>query len=773
MIFDILRLRCDRGVRTALVIVASGALPTLGFAQETLPPISVEPPRRAAAPTRSVSPGDGAGRRRVGAPTVRRARPPVVAARPQAAPPAPAPVPQPAPSLPVGVGAAGLSKDAHATEGSGSYAPTGAGVGSKDGVPVRHVPQSVSVITRQRLDDQNLTTIEDALKNTTGMNVLQIDAGRTDIFSRGMILDSFQFDGVTENRNNFFGNADLFMYDRVEVLRGPNALFTGSGEAAGSVNFVRKRALNELQMLGSVSYGSSDAKRVELDVTGPLNEARTVRGRLVGAFDDKELRFRPSFYRKPTLYGTLEFDLTDRTTLSVGGTLSRTHYTAFSGLPAYPNGRLINIPRSFLYGARWQEWDTYTAAGFAELEHRFDNGAKAKLTYRHSYRDNDGIYLTSTNWNAVTGIGNLNRVHYQPRQRTQVLDGHITTPFELFGQRHDFIIGADWRKFDFAVNQGNGTQGRMSVFAPNNNIPYQDLVARPTVGNGQDEWGVYSRLRIRPTDWITLIGGGRLSQWEGHERDRKSGRVTGESEVQNRWTGQYGVVVDLTKHVSVYGSYADIFKPQDETQVSGAFVPPRVGSQKEVGVKTSFLDDRLIGHLAFFQIRDVNRALGDPINPDFSIPGGERESKGYETELTGKLLRNWDLTAGYAYTETRVIKAATNEQGLPFSTQTPKHSYNLWTKYTFDDGWLRGLSLGGGYKIVSSFGANVGAVRFEQPGYQVFTGVVGYKVNDHLSMSLTVTNAFNLKYYQWVNGLNNGNRYGDPRSAIFKVSSKW
>jgi outer membrane receptor for ferric coprogen and ferric-rhodotorulic acid len=696
--------------------------------------------------------------------TARSEKPPIVA-EPAA--------PLPPLAGPRSVGEAGLSKDVHASEGSGSYAPAGAGVGSKDSVPLRQVPQSVSVITRQRMDDQNLTTLEDALRNTTGMIVNQVDAGRTDFQTRGYNVDSIQVDGVTQNRNNFFGMPDLFMYDRVEVLRGPNALFTGSGEPSGAVNLVRKRALNEFQALGSASYGSYDAKRVELDATGPLNEARTVRGRIVGAWDDKELFYQPSFYRKPTFYGTLEFDLTDRTTLSVGTTYSKVDYTAVFGIPAYANGRLVDIPRSFLYGADWNRWSSTTVDSFVELEHRFDNGGKAKVTYRDTYRDADAIYLTPNTWNSVTGIGRLNRIHLAPWTNTQSLDGHYTTPFELFGQTHDVILGADWRKYDYTLKSGSGTAANINLFAPYNAISYQDVRVLPGTLTVQEQWGAYGRLRIRPTDWLTLIGGGRLSQWETFTRNRQTDVISGTSEQKNKWTGQYGVVVDVTKQISLYGSYADIFQPQTSPMADGGVVPPRVGSQKEVGLKTSLLDDRLIGHLAFFQIDDVNRAMADPLNPTFSLPSGEQQSKGYETEITGKLLPNWDVTAGYAFTETRIVKAAVNQEGLPFSASTPKHNYNLWTKYTFDDGWLRGFSVAGGYKIVSSFGFNSGSIRFVQPGYQVFTGQIAYRVNEHLSMSLTATNAFNQKYYQWVAGASTGNRYGEPRSVIFKVSTKW
>lgn len=369
--------------------------------------------------------------------------------------------PVPAPATPVDVRPLTISKDTEATENSNSYTATRAGVGSKSGAAIKDTPQSISVMTRTRMDQQNITSVEDAMRNTTGMTVLEADAGRSTVYSRGYALDTIQIDGVTSTANNFFSFPDLYFYDRVETLRGPNALFSGSGNPSGSINLVRKRALDIGQFQGSVSYGSFNAKRGEFDITGPLNEQRTVRARLAAAYDDKELFYKlpsgnPSFYKRPSIYGTVEADITEDTTLSFGTMYNSVDYTAFFGWPTYPNGTQLPVSRDAMYGADWNRWQSSTLDKFVELEHRFENGGRAKVTFRDSDRDSEGVYATpSSAINPLTGSGTMNRISIGPQMNNKTVDAFVTTPFELFGQTQNITVGTDWRKSDYLLQTGN------------------------------------------------------------------------------------------------------------------------------------------------------------------------------------------------------------------------------------------------------------------------------------------------------------------------------
>lgn len=703
-------------------------------------------------------------------------------ARPVAAPRTPARAqtarPAPVPATPVDVRPLALSRDTEATENSNSYTATRAGVGSKSGASIKETPASISVMTRTRLDQQNITTVEDAMRNTTGMTVLEADAGRSDIFSRGYRVDTIQVDGVTSNLNNFFSFPDLYFYDRLETMRGPNALFTGNGNPGASINLVRKRALATGQFQGSVSYGSFNAKRGEFDLTGPLNEQKTVRARLAAAYDDKELFYKlpsgnPSHYKRPSVYGTIEADITEDTTLSFGTMYNSVDYTAFFGWPTYPNGTQLPVSRNAMYGADWNRWTSSTFDKFVELEHRFDNGGRAKVTFRDSERVSEARYATpSSSINPVTGSGAMNRIHLGPEQNNQTVDAFVTTPFELFGQVQNITVGADWRKSDYLLQSGNAPAVTQNIFNPVA-LPYADMPYGFRSSTVEEQSGVYGQMRFKPLHWLTLIGGGRLSQWQTSTLNLGNGAVSGVAQVSDRLTANYGAVVDVTREVSLYASYADIFQPQTTQMFAGGVVPPRVGSQQEAGIKTSLLDGRLNAHFAVFKINDVNRSVADPNNPNFALPSGEAESKGFETEITGRILPGWDLTAGYAYTRTEFLRDTVTNEGQPFQTLTPAHSYNLWSRYLFEEGPLRGLSIAGGARIASSFYTRTGNLIINGSGYQVLTAQLGYQFTPNVWATLTATNVLDQNYYQYVNSATSGNRFGEPRSIILKVSSRW
>ncbi len=204
-----------------------------------------------------------------------------------------------------------------ATEDTRSYTAQETTVASKLPVALKDIPQSVSVITRQRIEDQNLTTLEDALQQVTGLTVTPNGTDTSQYRSRGYSLNS-AIDGVPVY-SGLSGSEqfDLGIYDRVEVLRGPTALLNGSGDPGGTVNVVTKKPRDRFAVNGALSAGSWDNYRSELDVTGPLNDSGTLRGRAVGIWQDRDFFYDKTHQEKKVFYGVVEYDLTPDTTLSL------------------------------------------------------------------------------------------------------------------------------------------------------------------------------------------------------------------------------------------------------------------------------------------------------------------------------------------------------------------------------------------------------------------------------------------------------------------------
>ena len=664
------------------------------------------------------------------------------------------------------------------TEGTKSYAATVSTVGSKGPATLREIPQSVSIVTRRRIEDQNFVTVEDAMKQTTGMNIQKFDGAGVfnNITARGYSLDAIQVDGVsTSHYANATTAFDLAMYDRIEVLRGPSGLFQGSGEPSGTVNLVRKRPLDRFRVGGAAQYGSWESFRGEADVSTPLLENNRIRARLVAAYEDRQSYIDFIQAEKPFVYGTVEFDLTPRTTFSVGGARQEIKSVIDQGLPAYADGRLLDVGRSTYIGADWNKLDTEREEGFAELEHRFEDAGYIKLTGRQVRRSM--LYKgarASGAVNTTTGIASIQTVQFEPLLNNTSLDAHVSKPFDVAGLTQTVVFGGDYRYETNESASGFGPNYTMNVYAPTPHaIPEPNIAITSRSKAINEQFGTYGQLRVKPTQPVTIIGGGRLSWWQTETRNPVTDAITATSNVNNEFTPYGGLIFDLTPDVSVYGAYSQIFQPQSNTTSTGSVLAPRTGNQKEIGVKTELLDKHMNAHVALFRIDDENRAMTDPNDNNFSIAAGRVRSQGLEAEISGKPARGWDIVAGYALNKTKYITAAASQQDTEFAPFPPLHNVKLWAKYTFEGGALNGLGLGGGMQFNSYFYSQSGNVRFEQDAYATFSAQVSYSLNERLQASFTVSNLFDEVYYEKLSSASRQNFYGEPRSFMLALRANW
>lgn len=246
------------------------------------------------------------------------------------------------------------------TEASGSYTPGSIATATRLVLTPRETPQSISVITRRHMDDFGLTSIDDVMRHTPGISIATADSERSLYFARGFAINNFQYDGIPMTRDSAYsaGNtlSDMAIYDRIEVLKGATGLLTGSGDPGATINLIRKKPTYEFQGHVSAGAGSWDNYRTELDVSGPLTDSGTVRGRAVAAYQD-ENSFRDHYSRKSKVYyGVLEFDLSPDTLLSVGADYQDNlpKGSSWASIPVFDsNGNFTNMSRSFNPGTRW------------------------------------------------------------------------------------------------------------------------------------------------------------------------------------------------------------------------------------------------------------------------------------------------------------------------------------------------------------------------------------------------------------------------------------
>ena len=665
--------------------------------------------------------------------------------------------------------------EGQASEGTGQYTAREVSVGKMPLAP-RETPQSISVVTRPQLDDRTVTKVEDAVKLTTGMTVTRFDgAGNYNTFqSRGFDLGSIQLDGVPIPQGNF-STLDTAIYDRIEVLRGPAGLLQGASEPGGTVNLVRKRAPAKLAIGADAAVGSFGLRRGTVDVGGGLNAEGTIRARAVAVVEDKDSFVDTLFNNKRLGYGTLEWDIAPSTTLSVGAAQQRVRAAIDQGLPTYADGRLADLPRGAFAGMRANRQDLETTDVFAELEHRLDGGGVVRLSARDI--DRTAFYRSARANSALSGNGSftMETVDGDFRVHTRNYDLFLITPVQVAGRTHKLLVGASHNEGkSWDGNYAYGPNQPFNLLQPQYDLAYPSI---PLPGFTsivtRRENALYGQAQIGLTDTVKLLAGGRLSWADVATRNTSTGAVTSAADPGRQFVPSVALMWDFHPQYTGYASYAETFVVQSQLDAAKQLLQPRTGKQVELGVKGEFLHKRLQAHAALFRIIDENRAIADPVVANASIAGGKVRSQGFEAEASGQPQPGWDIVAGYAYNDTRYLRAPIAQQGQVFSPVTPRHSVNLFTRYAFTSPALRGFSIGGGMSYRSEFYAQSGALRINAPGYALLNAQVGYQINDHVSVNLSVDNLLDKTYYEKVSGVSRQNFYGEPRRVTVALKARY
>lgn len=655
------------------------------------------------------------------------------------------------------------------TEGHG-YASDTTTIG-KDIRSLRELPHSITVVTRDQLTDQNITTIEGALKNVTGITIQRFDATGTytQFMARGYAADTYQLDGLTLQTDTNGIYFDLAAYDRVEVQRGAAGLFSGAGEPGVTVNMARKRALPAFQMDSALSLGSWNDRRFEVDIGNALNDSGSLRGRAVGVLQSFDT-FMDGIddNRKDMLYGTLEQDLGDSTTLSVGGTWQSVDTVLSRGLPTWPDAQLIDMPRSTMLVMDWNYQELDSLSAFAELERRGADDSLLKVALRYLDRTNEAAYIDPSIPAADGTMSTMSTMTASAFDRSNTdnsIDLYYSKPFGQGERTHNVLIGADYRRSDSATHYAPYTvavNGTVNLFDVDPHaIAEPDFDLNTNVSDGEvTSYGVYGQVRYQALSAWTLIGGGRVSWWDS---DTVSNGVSSSYAADSEFTPYAATIVDITPAISLYASYSEIFKAQDARTVSGDQIEPRVGQQVELGLKGDAANGQLLYSAAVYRIIDENRALTDPDNPDFSVASGKARAQGFEADVRGAITSQWSASAGYAYTDTEYLRSTPAQQGQTFSSVTSKHNGNLWVHYTGAEAWAQNLELSAGVRALSEFFNGTGSQQVRAPGYALFALGGSYAFTPRYRLSLNIDNLLDKKYWEKVSSPSRQNFFGEPR----------
>jgi outer membrane receptor for ferric coprogen and ferric-rhodotorulic acid len=691
------------------------------------------------------------------------------------------------------------------TENTDAYTTGAMSTATRLNLSIKETPQSVSVVTRQQMDDFKLGTLSEAMSQTTGIVVQHNDSDRVGYSSRGYSINNFQIDGMLNTFDRMKTDADTIIYDRIEVVRGATGLTTGAGDPSATINMVRKRPTAQWQALAGVSGGSYDDYYSYVDVGGPLAFDGRLRGRTVLAYRDSQ-SFRDSYaLQREVGYGILEADLTDSTVLAVGYDYQdkQVQGTSWGTLPYWnADGTKAGLGRSTNMATSWSSWPLRDKTAFATLDQQLASGWRLKAAYTHRDSDVDGkVYYGGTGFPEADRSGMYAyRGHMLGNQKMNVYDFNLSGPYSLLGREHEMMLGygeANHRSYSPSIVAGAVPAGYDSIRDwkyMGDIAKFSDTVTGRTGSRSSTRQKAgYIATRLSLTDELHAVIGSRYGSWEGKKDDRyydenlQLTSVDSTTQRQNDiWTPYAGLLYDLTPEYTVYASYTDIFKPQGYRDSSRNYLDPVVGSNYEVGLKGSLLEERLnVATAVFWSKQDNVAELDDSVPPDpasgeeFYKSGGKgNKVNGFEAEVSGEVMTGWNMTAGYTYTH------SVNGDKQRTNTSSPLNMLRVSTAYRLPGDW-QALTVGGAVNWQSAMfdyadrpvgrEANGDFItentKIHQGAYTVVKLMSRYQFDEHVSASLNVDNLFDEKYYDNV-GFYNGVFWGDPRTVTLSLDWK-
>ncbi len=656
------------------------------------------------------------------------------------------------------------------------YSVPNASTATRTDTPLRDIPQSIQVVPQEVIEDQQLTRLDEALRNVSGVTY------RGDVQGRGEEFTIRGFDNVPILRDGFrrYGSFESFPevanLERIEVLKGPASILYGEIQPGGLINLVSKKPLAEPSYEAELQVGNWGFVRPRIDISELLTDDGRLRYRLNAlystgesfrGFDQEDKRF--------FIAPVVSWKISDRTDLTVSLEYTDDKRPVDLGLPAIGD-RVVDVPRDRIFNEPDDKIESqYLNVGY-DLEHRFNDNWKLRNAFRYSSYDYDYNVLAYDlgDYDEENGILNRFFASQEGQDENYTLQTNLIGEFATGSIAHTLLFGVDLSRNNERIVSAVGDTTPLDIFNPvYRQFPKPDEDTIPSFGGDEvetDRLGIYLQDQISIFDNLKLLAGLRYDTAE-----QKTVNIPGTSTLSGEQTRNYdaltprvGIVYQPIEEVSLYASYSQSFNPNTETTISGDPLEPEKGEGYEVGIKAQLLD-RLFATLAYFDITKQNVAVTDPNFRLASIATGEQQSRGVELDVTGEVLPGWNIIAAYAYIDAEVTADTNTDIVGNRLFNVPKHSASLWTTYEIQTGNLQGLGFGVGFNYVGEREGDLDN-SFQVDSYFLTNAAIFYRRNNW-RFALNFKNLFDVNYIESAeNSRSSGNLPGDPFTVIGSIS---
>jgi catecholate siderophore receptor len=662
------------------------------------------------------------------------------------------------------------------TEAKETYQAVTSSIG-KGKQALRDIPQSVTVVTEKLIDDRSLDTLKDALHLTSGVTFLAAEGGEEDIRMRGFSMQQTGDIFVDGMRDAAIYERDTFNYDRVEVLRGSASMLFGRGSTGGVVNQVSKQAFLMDQNEVDLSYGTGNAWRTEADVNVVTGASSALR--LTGMKNQTDNNGTGSSIDKEGVAGNFRWGIGERDEFSASLYYLKNRNGINYGLPwlAEANGGsgrgLIDKDPSTYYGVDSDYAHSDALLGTLSHIHRFDANSELKTSFRAAKYMRDqrastvrfGNAASQPNGQAVTADNisdntvltrgvNIKRMDYD----TQTLQSDYSGKFNLLGLKHELLAGVD---FNHEARTTYGALANTALNKPTTTVGDTDGTAgvdegaraiRRSAEFDAYSAGIYFQDMLSITEQWKLLGGLRYDYMDGKHLTYNTTTefLTADRGRHDKMLSRrLGAMYQPTLNSSFHFSYGTSFNTQAETyayDALGSNTEPEKSRNIELGSKTDFFGGQLSLRTAIFHSTKYNERNTDTesLDPTNYVLSGERYTKGFETDIAGRITPNWEAFFSYTWIPVAKVKnGALTGSELVGSRPglIPKHQASLWSTYKIGADWRLGGGVTGRTKM---YPAQVNS--FQVDGYATYDAMLEYKATQALTVKLNATNLTNKLY---------------------------
>ncbi len=617
---------------------------------------------------------------------------------------------------------------------------------TKTSTLLRDVPQSISVVTKEQIKDQMFQSIGDIVRYTPGLSVHQGENNRDQFIVRGQNSSAdFFLNGVRDDVQYY---RDPYNLERLETLKGPNAMIFGRGGGGGVINRVTKEAFFSPLREISMQSGSFYNRRISGDFDQPLTDK--IAFRLNGVYENSDSYRKFVNLNRFSINPTFTFTPNNNTRFTIGYEFSRDRRTADRGITSF-KGRPANVPLETFYG---NPDDSHVRSDVNILSGTFEQQiGKLGIRNRTSYGDYDRFYQ-----NYVPGAANaggtlvtLTAYNNATKRKNFFNQTDLTYIVSTGKVRHTFLGGVElgrqltnnFRKTGFFNNTTTSIQ-----------VPFDNPVTSAPVTFRQGTTDANNHLKtnlaatyiqdqIEINRFVQVVAGVRYDYFDLQYHNNRNG--VNLRRADNLVSPRFGIVVKPVSDLSIYGSYSISYLPSSGDQFSSLTtvteqVKPEKFTNYEVGVKWDIRRNLALTS-ALYRLNRTNTRSIDPNNPTAIIQTGSQRTNGFEIGLSGSITPYWNISGGYSYqdafiTSTTIAAIAGRQVG-----QVPRNTFSIWNKYRIIPKLEVGLGLINRSRMFTSVDNSV-----VLPGYTKADGAVFYTFNEHWRLQVNIENLFNKRY---------------------------